>query len=144
MTRDEAKEKIGKLLALAKRPGTPAEGEVAMRKAQSLADIYGFTIRKVVGGVQTDRQPTGGMNGNMPEWLVRYVNKHGVKKARTEYRRRESMRWTAYWDGFDVGSYSWSTIFDCPYERAVVWGVPIMAEWKRGFGDAKQGKGGDF
>ena len=49
-SRERARAKIGKLLALARSPGTPAEGESALAAARKLAEKHGLTIRPRGGG----------------------------------------------------------------------------------------------
>jgi len=44
--RYDIRAKIEKLLALANRPGTPAEGEAALAAAQRMATAHGFTLQR--------------------------------------------------------------------------------------------------
>lgn len=155
-TKEQAKEKIRKLLALAARPGTPAEGERAMERAQALAAKHGLTIRKAV----RRPKPTGRIVfdfSNMEDWFAQYEQQvdreaaeraaqahaearaKAAKKAASERKRKETRATNAYyagWSAYEAGMGLWEN----PFEREKVFGVATRALWNRGWQDARVGR----
>lgn len=111
-TRAEALEKVKKLLALANRPGTPAEGELALAMAHNLANMHNITI-----SLKGERL------------------KAEAKKISAEQKRRDKTYQTAYERGF--GAFNNDIPYEyCPYQR-VVWSVNLPLAWKTGWRAAR-------
>ena len=68
----DARAKIEKLLALAARPGTPAEGAAALKAARSLADQHGLRIVRRGGIYKLRTDVAGSVLVGSPGMRVRY------------------------------------------------------------------------
>lgn len=113
MTREEALEKIKKLLALANRPGTPAEGENALAKAMNLAEIHSITIRR------------------KEDPMHRYLYEAQQRKINAEMKRRATTYQKAYMAG-GLAYFHGQPITDCPYRKKVL-SVDLPLAWKTGW-----------
>jgi len=130
MTREEAKDKIGKLLALAKRPGTVAEGEAAMARAEALAARHGFRIQKVRAYRRQERP------FNINDFLRQRAAETDWARTSTETKRQRTARRRSQERGawaFRAGT----PITQNPYRYATVFGVNHWQEWRTGWENAR-------
>jgi hypothetical protein len=135
--KQRAAEKIQKLLALAKRPGTPAEGERAMERAVKIAGIHGLTIRKaqpkpddIFGNGDWFNAYSSNVDRTAAERAARRYTTERKRKA-TTYRNAYNRGWEAAWNGWE----SWQN----PYDKHV-WGVNLPGAWRHGWWAYHDGK----
>lgn len=133
--REKALDKVKKLLALANRPGTVAEGEAALTMAQALADKHGFKIRRV----ESDQAfPFGGTHRYVRDpTTARPRNTADEKKRQTEAKRKRTTYRKAYARGRSAFLAGLS-VYDNPYDKHV-WGVNLPGAWRTGWWDAQEG-----
>lgn len=111
-TRAEALEKIKKMLNLANRPGTPAEGELALAMANNLAAMYNITIRR--RGEQHEAE---------------------AKKIGAEQQRRDRTFRSTYEEGF-LAYFAETPYTSNPYKKKV-WSVDLPLAWASGWRAAR-------
>lgn len=111
-TRAEALEKIKKLLSLANRPGTPAEGELALAMASNLAVMHNITIRK---------------KGERLEAEAKRINAEQKRRDKT-FKSVYEKGFLAYFEDIDYGQN--------PYSKTV-WSVNLPFAWASGWRAAR-------
>lgn len=153
--REKAKRTIVKLLELAKRPGTPAEGENAMQKAEALAAKHGLVIRKVTPATRTGRSQEDILND-----IFRTANQYArarherqqrtsrfrtpydapaydeTQRERTERRRKRTTWLKAHARGYMAFQHG-DPRFRNPYTK-MVWGVDLPRAWRAGWDAAEE------
>jgi hypothetical protein len=139
MTKDEAKAKIGKLLALANRPGTPAEGEAALARAEALAAKHGLKIQRKQPRTGITKDQLDDIFSGLGDWAATYSKNmrdysENMRKVRAEARRKLTVYNNTKQDGYVARMNGRPRSY--PGARSVVWGVKVAEAWLRGWDEA--------